>query len=199
MGLPVDAEAERWAAELGSVPRVGAMEPRRNLGHPSVEAPVVLLSPRAGWGAKQWPGERYAELARRLAGAGLRVLVNGGAGGGDAEEVARAGGSEGVACSVAQLIALTRRAALVVGGDTGPVHLAAALGRPVLALFGPTDPRRTGPYFPGAKVRVLRDVASVVSHKRVAETEAGLARISVEEVFEAAMTMLEGEQERQHG
>jgi heptosyltransferase-1 len=91
------------------------------------------------------------------------------------------------------MIALTRRAALVIGGDTGPVHLAAALGRPTVALFGPTDPDRNGPAFVGARVTVLRDAASVTSHKRTTETEAGLARIRVEEVLAAALAMLEGE------
>jgi heptosyltransferase-1 len=90
------------------------------------------------------------------------------------------------------MIALTRRAALLIGGDTGPVHLAAALGRPVVALFGPTDPERNGPNFVGARVTVLRDPASITSHKRSNETETGLQRIRVEEVLAAALAMLEG-------
>jgi len=77
---------------------------------------------------------------------------------------------------------------LVVGGDSGPVHLAAALGVPVVALFGPTDPARNGPWGPGA-VRVLRDAASATSYKRSTETEAGLARISVDEVAESVRTL----------
>ena len=101
-------------------------------------------------------------------------------------------GSDGFAravpCSVGQLIALVRRAAVVMGGDTGPLHLAAALERPVVGIFGPTDPARNGPY--GTRQRVLRDASSLTSHKRVSETEAGMLQIGVEEVVQAAMEML---------
>jgi heptosyltransferase-1 len=93
-----------------------------------------------------------------------------------------------VVCNMSGLIALVRRAALVVGGDSGPVHLAAALGVPVVALFGPTDPARNGPWGSGS-IRVLRDAASVTSYKRNAETDSGLARISVEEVLEVVREM----------
>ena len=177
--LPVDPGAEQWAERL--VARSGK---------------IALLSPTAGWGAKEWGAERFASLARGLRENGVRVLVNGvsGATAGVADEVAERAGAEVVRTSLPELIALTRRAALAVGGDTGPVHLAAALGRPVVALFGPTDPARNGPYFGGAvttaRVRVLRDPASVTDHRRHAETEGGLARITVEEVLQATMELL---------
>ncbi len=169
--LPRDAEAEAWAERLVA----GAGR-------------VALLAPTAGWGAKEWGVERFASLAAALREDGLRVMVNGvpGAAFGVAERVGEVGGVEVVRASLPELIALTRRVALVVGGDTGPVHLAAALGRPVVALFGPTDPMRNGPDFVGARVRVLRDSASLTDHTRRAETEAGLARITVEEVLRAA-------------
>jgi heptosyltransferase-1 len=77
---------------------------------------------------------------------------------------------------------------LVVGGDTGPLHLAAALQRPVVGIYGPTDPARNGPY--GTRSRVLRDAASVTSHKRVHEVEAGMLLIGVEEVVAAAKELL---------
>ena len=170
-GVGRDAEAERWGEQW--------------------DAGFVLLAPTAGWGAKAWPVARYAELAGALRAKGLRVLVNA-APGEDAvaRTVSDGGVAEVVSCTVRELVSLTRRAGVVVGGDTGPVHLAAALGRPVVALFGPTDPERNGPEFVGAKVRVLRDAASVVSHKRAAATEAGLGRISVEAVMEAVGAML---------
>ena len=63
-----------------------------------------------------------------------------------------------VPCSVGQMIALVRRAALVIAGDTGPLHLAAALERPVVGLYGPTDPARNGPY--GTRLAVLRHASS---------------------------------------
>ena len=177
--LPVDAAAEAWCngllAELG----IGA-------------AGFVLLSPAAGWGAKTWPAERWQLLAEQLAAEGYAVLVNAGGPADRAVTSAATGDGPGqlIDCGIADLIALTRRAKLVVGGDTGPVHLAAALGRPVVSLYGPTHPGRTGPYFPGARVRVLRHGSSTLHHGRHSETEAGLAQITEEEVFHAAMNLL---------
>jgi heptosyltransferase-1 len=91
------------------------------------------------------------------------------------------GAAEMAVCNVSGLIALIRRTSLLVGGDSGPTHLAAALGVPLVALYGPTDPARNGPWGQGA-MRVVRGVDSVTSHKRVAEIDAGLARITADEV-----------------
>jgi heptosyltransferase I len=127
----------------------------------------ALLNPGAGWGAKQWPADRYAEVARELAADGLNSLVNFGPG---EEQLARSvekdsgGAAKVIACSLTQLIALTRRATLFIGGDTGPMHLAAALYVPVVALFGPTDPARNGPF--GTRSVVLRSPSSSTSHAR---------------------------------
>ena len=167
--LPREPAAESWAADW-----IGADR-------------VCVLAPSAGWGRKQWPAESYAALAAALAASGLRVLVN--AARQDdapaAEVVALSQGSARmVVCGVAALVALLRRAALTVGGDSGPVHLAAALGTPLVGLYGPTDPARNGPWGPGPK-RVLRHPASVTTYKRVAEVDPGLAQISVREVLRA--------------
>lgn len=173
--LPIQAEAERWAEEtIRSLP-----SDRR----------FVLVAPTAGWGAKQWPAERFGELACQLDAAGWTVLVNAAS---EADPVARTvvarslGTARRVCGGVAGLIALTRRAGLVIGGDSGPVHLAAALGTPVLALFGPTDPARNGPWGAGA-VCVLRHPDSETTYKRTSGGEAGLARIAVDTVLEAAL------------
>jgi heptosyltransferase-1 len=145
----------------------------------------ALLVPAAGWGAKQWPVERYAELALKLREKDIRVLVNALSGN---DALARAVWGELLVCTVAELADVIREAAVVVGGDTGPVQLAGALGTPVVALFGPTDPARTGPQvFAGSRVRVLRDASSRVDHRRHTEAEAGLRRIGVDAVFAAAM------------
>jgi heptosyltransferase-1 len=177
--LPSDTEAEAWADRKLAELRVG-------------EAGFVLLAPTAGWGAKQWPVERYRELAARLHKAGYTVLVNAGSKADLAltHSLAAASPAQLVECGLPQLVALTRHAKLVVGGDTGPVHLAAALGRPVVGLYGPTDPRRNGPYFPGSRVRVLRHASSRLDHARHAQTEAGLARITEDEVIAAAFDLL---------
>ncbi len=177
--LPVWQVAEDWAD--------------RAFGDFSVRDRIALLAPAAGWGAKQWPPERFATLARALDAMGFEVLVNA-AGVRDPVGMKVAEGATRArltTCDLAQLVALTRRAALVIGGDSGPVHLAAALGRPLVALFGPTDPARNGPWGPGPK-RVLRDPGSVTSHKRVAETEAGLARLGVAEVVAAVEELMHG-------
>jgi heptosyltransferase-1 len=156
----------------------------------------VVLAPTAGWGAKEWPAERFGELAGRLANAGWTVLVNLTHPKAKPEVVE---GSEGRAlvleCSIAQLMGILRRSSLFIGGDTGPLHLADALGVPCVGLFGPTDPARNGPYFgmKSGRARVLRDAGSVTSHSRVSETEAGLSRIGVDEVFRAARELLRGE------
>jgi heptosyltransferase-1 len=88
------------------------------------------------------------------------------------------------------LVALTRRASLFIGGDTGPLHLAAALQVPVVAIFGPTDPARNGPF--GAKSIVLRSPDSVTSHARRPEAEQGLLRINGDQVLTAARELLLG-------
>ena len=164
--LPHEEWADSWAAEL-----VG-------------DRKVCLLAASAGWGAKQWPAERFGTLARELLAMGFVPLVN--APKKDdavaASVVAASGGAaETVVCNVSGLIALMRRASLLVGGDSGPTHLAAALGVPLVALYGPTDPARNGPWGAGP-MRVVRGMGSVTSHKRVAEIDAGLARITVDEV-----------------
>jgi len=102
----------------------------------------VVLLPGAGRPEKQWPAERFGELARRIG--GDRVIV---AWGPNEEPLARAtGAAVAPATDLRELTYLLAHARLVVAGDTGPLHLAAALGTPVVALFGPTDPRRNGPY-----------------------------------------------------
>ncbi len=152
---------------------------------------LVLLNPGAGWGAKQWPVERYGTVSRELASDGYTLLINHGP---DEEELAKAvvsssnGAAQPVQCSLGGLIALTRRASLFLGGDTGPLHMAAALQVPVVAIFGPTDPARNGPF--GTKSIVLRSPESITSHSRRAETEPGLLRITADQALDAARDLL---------
>src|SRR5882757_10891729 len=110
----------------------------------------VVLSPGGGWRSKCWPAERFGALSRKLwESSGLRCVVNAGPGDNDlaAVLVGSSGGAKPFVYSstLGELMALLKGAACVVGGDTGPVHLAAALDSPVVALFGPTDPARNGP------------------------------------------------------
>ncbi|HZW96020.1 MAG TPA: lipopolysaccharide heptosyltransferase I [Candidatus Eremiobacteraceae bacterium] len=154
----------------------------------------AILNPGAGWGAKRWPVERYGEVARALADWGVRSILNYGPG---EEELARAaesasrGATEVMSCSLTELIALTRRARLFIGGDTGPLHLAAALRVPVVAIYGPTDPARNGPY--GTHSIVLRSPESMTSHARRAAADAGMLAIGSDDVMAAANKLLEGD------
>lgn len=151
----------------------------------------VLLNPGAGWGAKQWPAERYGQVARRLAEDGVKSLINFGPGEEPlvrAVESASEGTAKGIAGSLTELIALTGRARLFVGGDTGPMHLAAALGIPVVAIFGPTNPTRNGPF--GTRSIVLRSPASPTTHSRRAQPDPGMLEISSDEVIAAARKLL---------
>jgi heptosyltransferase-1 len=151
----------------------------------------VLLNPGAGWGAKQWPPERYGIVAKELAGNGLKALVNFGPGEeklAQAVEAASAGTAQAVGCTLTELISLTRRARLFIGGDTGPMHLAAGLRIPVVAIFGPTNPARNGPF--GTRSIVLRNPLSPTTHVRRAQSDPGLLEISPAEVVAAARRLL---------
>ena len=101
------------------------------------------------------------------------------------------GGASLLLCSVEQLIAITRRVSLAIAGDTGPLHLACALGRPVVGIYGPTDPSRNGPY--GTRFKVLRSPESRRDHSRHEAPEAGLLTITPEDVLRAAEELLYSE------
>jgi heptosyltransferase-1 len=173
VALPMNTEAEVWADQVVGQDR------------------FCLIAPGGGWGSKVWPAERLGWVADELGRSGIRVLVNSPPGGwraGDAVVAASGGVAQAVPCSIRELIALVRRAALVIGADTGPLHMAAALERPVVGIFGPTDPVRNGPF--GTRARVLRDATSVTSYKHGEEPEPGLLKVGVDEVVAAAREML---------
>ncbi len=162
--------------------------------------PFALLHPGAGWGNKRYPPAAWGEVARRLAAAGgpptwvatapgeedLAAAVEAAA--------AAAGGGGGTvrrvpAPDLPTFAALARRAALVLGGDSGPLHLAHALGAPVLMVMGPTDPRRTGPY--GAPERALFHLLPCsFCHRRFADVKACLLEIPPAAVAERALGLL---------
>lgn len=176
--LPCDPGAEIWAED--EIKRLG-------------NAAFALVTPGAGWGGKQWPAERFGQLARALAVHNLRTLVNTGP---QEEALARqvvkasGGTAVEVSCTIGQLIALTRRARIFIGGDTGPLHLAAALGIPVVGMYGPTDPARTGPF--GTRAIALRHPESETTFSHHREPDGGLLKITGEEVISAARHLLGG-------
>jgi heptosyltransferase I len=181
--IAIHAEDEaRAARELG----------RRNITE------FFVLNPGGGWRSKCWPAERYGELhARIFEKFGLRGVVSYGPGEEDlAQAVIQAAGVSAPAAiplDLGPLMALLRRAKFVVSADTGPLHLAAALGAPLVGLFGPTDPARNGPFItnPAQKSVIVRNPRlSETTYQRGASYSAAMLGISVEEVAAAAEQIL---------
>ena len=178
--LPHDPAAVRWCDAAGV---------------PCEPGPSILLLPGAGWGAKRWPVERYAHAAAAIARqTGCRVFINAAPG---ELELGAALASQLRSLAIAslllsptigQLIELTRRVTLAIGGDTGPLHLAAALGKPTVGIYGPTDPARNGPFH--GQFRILRDPESRRDHTRRSDPEFGLLRIAPQAVADAALDLL---------
>lgn len=154
----------------------------------------IVLSPGGGWRSKCWPAERFGELSQRVRKEiGLPCVINYGPGEESlAAEVQSAGGdSKPISYDgeMGTLRALLRDARCIIGGDTGPLHLAVALGTPAVALFGPTDPARNGPYPPGEIV--LRSPKAVTTYGRTNATDPSLLDLSVDTVFAAVKQRLE--------
>lgn len=154
-------------------------------GAPEGELPpedFILASPLAGWPGKQWPLDYYSHLARRLRSEfRIPLVLNGPPA--SAAVLSKIGEVRLQYSGVAGLIDATRRALAVVGIDSGPMHLADALGKPGVAIFGPTDPARNGPY--GSTLLVLRSPRAVTSYKRRLEIDDSMRDISPDQVFEA--------------
>lgn len=113
----------------------------------------AVLNPGAAWPNKRWPAARFGEVAAFLADVkALRSVVLWGPGERElADDVVRASAGAAMAApptGIADVLAIGRAAAVVVSGDTGPLHLAAAAGAPIVALMGPTSPQRNGPWDP---------------------------------------------------
>jgi heptosyltransferase-1 len=180
-GVEGESTAEAWLPEgerLGSLP----------------EGDFLLASPLAGWKSKQWPPEHYGDLAE-LAWEQRRLpLVLDGAPGDEpylaeiAEQAPR-GACHIHLSSLPQLIGATRAARAVVGLDSGPLHLAAALGKRGVALFGPTDPARNGPY--GESFTVLRRPGAETTYKRRDHYVESMIGLPAAEVWAALSRLLD--------
>jgi len=160
--------------------------------------PVVALNPGARWPTKLWGEERFARLGEMLASrCGARILVIGSLS--DRPAACRLAARMNPAPFVAAgrtdlrvLIALLRRTDLLVTVDSGPMHLAAALGTPLVALFGPTDPRLNGPYgSDGAVLRVPLPCSPCLKRRcQISEERLCMRSISEEGVAVAASRIL---------
>ena len=153
----------------------------------------VVLSPGGGWRSKCWPADRFGALCQRIRRElNLRCVINYGPGEESlAESVKTASGNAQPIVydgELGPLMALLQNALCIVGGDTGPLHLALALGVKGVAIFGPTNPARNGPYPP--QPIVLRDPEAQTTHDRGTETSPFLLKVSVEQVFAAVRQRL---------
>lgn len=182
-----------------------AIEPRRadfgadkltteNGAAPSLPPEFILIHPGAGWGNKRYPAAGWGRVAA-IVGSHLDrpVLVASGPG---EQELANQvvdhsfGAAQAMHLpSLSQLLAALRRARLVLAGDTGPMHLAHALGTATLAVMGPTDPRHHGPY--GAPERtIVHRLPCSFCHRRFEEAKACLLEIRPEAIAERALQLL---------
>lgn len=189
---PVQAATDLGGGSLFPAATPGTREP----GASEADEGTCLLHPGAAWGNKVYPADRWAVVARGLLQAtGLRTLVALSPSPQErvmAERIVAA--SDGAARTVEAadlrtLGLLSRQARLVLGGDTGPIHLAHALGTPVLCLMGPTDPARHGPY--GHPERALaRRLPCSYCYKRFDAPKACLLELRPEAVVERASAIL---------
>jgi lipopolysaccharide heptosyltransferase I len=163
----------------------------------------ALINPGAGWPNKRWPPEWFGVIADRLrANHGLASVVLWGPG---EEALARTvvESSRGAArlappTGIGDMIVLARAASLLVSGDTGPLHIAAAVGTPIVGIYGPTSPARNGPWNP-ADVCVSRFDACHCHHRRRCRLPVCcLLDISVDEVCAAIDRRLAADPSR-HG
>ena len=197
LGLPADAPepmtlgytAEDRAVVNRLLDDAGASEDR-----------LAVLAPLTSWATKNWPAERYAALGDRLwQGCGVRPVLIGSAG--ERESVAAVAARMTCRPLVAagrltfrQSAALLDRAALVVSGDTGPMHAAAALGTPQIALFGPTSPDWYGPRG-GRALTLAHPVPCGPCDQKLCrnadDPHLCMRLLAVEEVYQAASALLE--------
>jgi heptosyltransferase-1 len=144
------------------------------------DSPFVLACPFAGWVSKQWPLEYFDRLGAMLQReTGLQLVLNAAP---SAHHLLSAVANARMHLSgIAGLIDATRRATAVIGVDSGPLHLAAALRKPGVAIYGPTDPAVNGPY--GGTIRVLRAAGAPTSYAREDTIAPSMLQIMPEEVL----------------
>jgi heptosyltransferase I len=161
----------------------------------------VLLNPGAAWPNKRWPPSRFAAIAVALAERhGLRSVVLWGPGERTlAEDVvaqSRSAALLSAQTSIADVVALARGACVMVSGDTGPTHIAAAVGTPLVGIYGPTRPERNGPW-DARDVTVSRAAVCECHHlRRCRRATMCLMDIEVEEVLDAVERRLAHEPTR---
>lgn len=159
------------------------------------DAPFVYVNPTARWQSKFWFSLRWSELSDQLLEAGIGVVF----GGSGADRVYikeitgrmhRQGAVAAGQLSLTESVALMKRASVYVGLDTGPMHMAAMTGIPVVALFGPTHPERVGPYRVRQRIVRAQDLDCLCCRKRVCDHPRCMEGITVAAVFDQVMALL---------
>jgi lipopolysaccharide heptosyltransferase I len=202
----VEGARDRHAVDryLGVAGALGADIARVNfplpLVRPSAEVeellaqtgPYAVIVPGARWQSKKWPAELFAKVASRLPLPSIVVGSRADSGIGEQIAASSAGKARSMAgkTTLKDLIPLMRKAAFVVTNDSGPMHLAAAAGVPVIALFGPTNPVRTGPYGTGHRV-LTANLPCAPCYKKECRNPRCMTGISVDEVCKTVTTLLE--------
>jgi ADP-heptose:LPS heptosyltransferase len=190
-------ETRRWCRLVEEGLQVPAPPADLLLEHPDTPATApgaVVVHPGAAYPSRRWPPDRFAAVARALAGAGYDVVVTGGP-----DEVALAGhvaDRAGLSAravlagrtDLVQLAAEVAAARLVVCGDTGTAHLASAFGTPSVLLFGPTPPARWGPPADGPHTVLWHGTGPGDPWSE--HVDPALLRIGVEEVVDEALAAL---------
>ena len=193
--LGIDTGLPEFPLDVPRTPAVETVE--RQFGG----APFALINPGAAWPNKRWPPDRLAAVASALAERhALRSIVLWGPAERELAEavVAAAGGAALLSppTTIADLVALARGAAIMVSGDTGPTHIAAAVGTPLVGIYGPTRPERNGPWRP-ADITVSRADSCECHHLRRCRRETMcLMDIGMAEVLDAVERRLAAEQTR---
>jgi 3-deoxy-D-manno-octulosonic-acid transferase/heptosyltransferase-1 len=210
--IPEDMEKHAVLRYLDFIEHIGAKprEPRFSLaldepGHNWIAglleqhgigngAPFIALSPVAFWETKLWDNDRFARLGDRIVEElKLPVVFTGAPGSGLICRIRGAMNADSITLegqtSLRELACLYSRAALVVTTDSGPMHIAAAVGTPTVALFGPTDPARTGPFGTG-HVIIRSNISCSPCFLKHCTGRDCMMDIDVEEVFEAVKQQL---------
>jgi heptosyltransferase I len=189
---PLGVEDERVSFPLARTESAALADVRRMLGD---DVPFALINPGAAWPNKRWPPERYGDVAAFLREVrGLQSFVLWGPGE-DALAQAVVDAASGAArlappTRLTDLLELCRASAIVVSGDTGPLHVATAVGTPTVGIFGPTDPERNGPWSPEDEIVSRFAACGCHYDRRCHQADWCLASISVSEVTAAIQQRL---------
>ncbi len=201
---PLGIESPDARFDLAERPLDGRMADDFLHSHNLANGRFAVLNPGAGWSSKIWPAERYGELAEHLA-ARHRITSVAVWGTPDelplAEQIVAASAGKATlapATSMTELAALCRRAALFVGSDTGPMHLAVAVETPTISLHGPSIGEWCGAYGP-QNIRLQSQILVNASFKRRTTDDEAMRAIDVKTVAEACDRLLSSGVKRQCG